>query len=102
MALSDYTGRAALTATDLVNSYDVMTGADSLTTPTAAAELLTDRGWSVDRPLSPGDLDRLRTLRPRLRFVFGNASERKSVEDLNGLLRDLGAQPQLTDHDGAW
>jgi predicted RNA-binding Zn ribbon-like protein len=102
VALSDYTGRATLTAVDLVNSYDVMTGDDSLTSEAEAAELLSRRGWEVDRPLSTSDLTRLRALRPRLRFVFGNATVRKSVEDLNGLLRELGAQPQLTDHDGAW
>jgi predicted RNA-binding Zn ribbon-like protein len=102
MALSDYTGRAALTAVDLVNSYDVMSGRDSLVSDAEAAELLGRRGWVVDRPLSTADLERLRALRPRLRFVFGNSAVRKSVEDLNGLLRELGAQPQLTDHDGAW
>ncbi len=102
MSVSDYSSRAALTAVDLVNSYDVMTGEERLTSESAAAELLGQRGWVVDRPLSGADLERLRALRPRLRFAFGNAAVRKSVADLNGLLRELGAQPQLTDHDGAW
>ncbi|MEO3756528.1 CGNR zinc finger domain-containing protein [Streptomyces sp. B6B3] len=102
MAVSDYSSRAALTAVDLVNSHDVMTGEERLASEAAAAELLGRRGWVVDRPLSRVDLERLRGLRPRLRFVFGNAVVRKSVADLNGLLRELGAQPQLTDHDGAW
>lgn len=102
MALSDYAGRAALTAIDLVNSYDVMTGQDRLTSEAEAAELLGRCGWVVDRPMSQADLERLRGLRPRLRFVFGNTAVHKSVEDLNALLRELGAQPQLTDHDGEW
>ncbi|MDX3233155.1 CGNR zinc finger domain-containing protein [Streptomyces sp. ME19-01-6] len=102
MAISDYSSRAALTAVDLVNSYDVMTGGDELTSEAAAAALLGKRGWVLDRPLSGSDLDRLRALRPRLRFVFGNSVVRKSVEDLNGILRELGAQPQLSDHDGSW
>ncbi|MGO4752595.1 ABATE domain-containing protein, partial [Streptomyces sp. 2MCAF27] len=102
MAISDYSSRAALTAVDLVNSYDVMTGGDELTSEAAAAALLGKRGWVLDRPLSDSDLDRLRALRPRLRFVFGNSVVRKSVEDLNGILRELGAQPQLSDHDGSW
>jgi predicted RNA-binding Zn ribbon-like protein len=102
MALSDYSGRAALTAVGLVNSYDVMTGRDSLTSEAEAAELLSGQGWVLDRPLSSVDLERLRDFRPRLRFVFGNQVVGKSVADLNSLLRELGAQPQLTDHDGAW
>lgn len=102
MALSDYTGRAALTAVDVINSYDVMTGTDTLTSGIEAAALLRQRGWVVDRPVSAANLRRLHDLRPRLRFVFGNADVAKSVEDLNRLLRELQAQPQLTDHDGAW
>ncbi|MEV4320320.1 CGNR zinc finger domain-containing protein [Actinocrispum sp. NPDC049592] len=102
MALSDYTGRAVLTAVDLINSHDVMTGTDTLTSGVEATELLRRRGWVVDRPLSAANLQRLRGLRPRLRFVFGNPAARKSVEDLNRLLHELQAQPQLTDHDGAW
>lgn len=102
MAVRDYAGQAALTAVALINTYDVMTGADRLTSTEAAAGILAGHGWAVDRQLSPGDLERLRALRPRLRFVFGNALVHKSVQDLNGLLRELGAQPQLTDHDGGW
>jgi predicted RNA-binding Zn ribbon-like protein len=102
MGLSDYAGRAALTAADLVNSYDVMSGRDGMTSEAEAAELLGRRGWVVDRPLSAADLERLQALRLRLRFVFGNTTVGKSVEHLNGLLRELGAQPQLTDHDGTW
>jgi predicted RNA-binding Zn ribbon-like protein len=102
MALSEYAGRAVLTAVDLVNSFDIMTGDDGLTSEDAAAELLGRRGWVVDRPLSSADLEQLRDLRLRLRFVFDNPAVHKSVEDLNGLLRQLGAQPQLTDHDGEW
>ncbi|MEV6424627.1 CGNR zinc finger domain-containing protein [Streptomyces sp. NPDC051662] len=102
MAISDYSGRAALTAVDLINSYDVMTGGDGLTSEAAAAKLLSKRGWVLDRPLSDSDLKRLRDLRPRLRLAFGNPAVRKSVEALNGVLRELGAQPQLSDHDGSW
>lgn len=102
MAISDYSSHAALTAVDLVNSYDVMTGGEGLATKDAAAGLLGKRGWVIGGPLSDSDLERLRALRPRLRFVFGNPVVRKSVEDLNGLLRELGAQPQLSDHDGCW
>ncbi|MCK2243756.1 MULTISPECIES: CGNR zinc finger domain-containing protein [unclassified Crossiella] len=102
MALSDYTGRAVLTAVDLVNSQQVLTGQDTLTAEAELAGLLGARGWVLDRPLVTTDLERLRALRPRLRFVFGGTPVRKSVEDLNALLRELGAQPQLTDHDGGW
>ncbi|WBB59247.1 CGNR zinc finger domain-containing protein [Streptomyces sp. WMMC500] len=102
MAVSDYTGRAALTAVDLVNSLDVLTGTDRLRTPEDAAGLLTGHGWDIGRAVSAADLERLRALRPRLRFVFGGTPVHKSVTDLNALLSDLRAQPHLTDHDGAW
>lgn len=102
MAVSDYTGQAALTAVDLVNSLDVIIGTDRLRTPEDAAGVLTRHGWDVGRAVSAADLERLRQLRPRLRFVFGGTPVHKSVADLNALLRDLRAQPHLTDHDGAW
>jgi predicted RNA-binding Zn ribbon-like protein len=102
MPLSDYAGQAALTAVELVNSHDVITGKDALLTETDAAELLGRHGWVVDRPLSAAEVDHLRSLRPRLRFVFGNAAVRKSVDHLNDLLGELQAMPRLTEHDGAW
>lgn len=102
MALSDYSGRAAMTAVDLVNSYDVMTGHDALESGDDLANLLAAHRWVVDRPVSSADLRRLKALRPRLRLVFGNDDVGKSVEHLNALLREFNAQPQLTNHDGDW
>lgn len=102
MALSDYSGRAALTAVDLVNSYDVMTGFDALESGADLANLLAAHRWVVDRPVPAVDFCRLKALRPRLRFVFGNDDVAKSVAHLNALLREFNAQPQLTDHDGDW
>src|SRR5687768_226820 len=100
MSLTDYSSRAALTAVDLVNSYDVAADRDHLISGEVLAGLLSRRGWVVDRPLAVRDLERLRTLRARLRLAFGAAPVRKSVDDLNALLRDFGSLPQLTGHDG--
>jgi predicted RNA-binding Zn ribbon-like protein len=99
--IRDYASRAALTAVDLVNSHDPVAGVETLDGSAAAEALLVARGWVVDRPLSASEVERLRSLRPRLRLVFG-APAQKSVVDLNRMLRELGAQPQLTDHDGEW
>lgn len=102
MALSDYTGRAVLTAVDLVNSLDVISGADALGEDGDLGDLLVRRGWVVDRPLTPDDVRTLKALRPRLRFAFDNPAVGKSVDHLNEMLREFQALPQLTDHDGTW
>lgn len=101
MAVKDYASRAVLTAVDLVNSADPVAGTELLGSAAAAEALLVERGWVVDRPLSAAELERLRRLRERLRLVFG-APAGKSVTDLNLMLRELAALPQLNDHDGTW
>jgi predicted RNA-binding Zn ribbon-like protein len=100
--LKDYSGRAALTAVDLVNSYDVVSSADVLGDGVALAELLTRRGWEITEPIGQAVVDRLSKLRPRLRAVFGTSDTRKSVETLNLILQETATHPWLTDHDGSW
>jgi predicted RNA-binding Zn ribbon-like protein len=96
MDFSAYTNRAVLTAIDLVNTLD------GDLSEAGVAELLEHQGWVLDAPPSAADVARLRDLRATFRLPFGNPDEREVVRQLNGVLADLGALPQLTDHDGAW
>lgn len=90
MNFGAYAGRAVLTSIDLVNEDgDVQA-------------LLERRAWVLDAPLTAAEFIQLRELRDTLRDVFGNPDERDVVRRLNQVLADLGARPQLTDHDGAW
>lgn len=100
--LKDYSGRAAQTAVELINTYDIGTGADALGEDGALAELLTRHGWEVTKPIGRADLDRLATLRPRLRTAFGAGDPGKAVETLNLILQETAGQPRLTNHDGSW
>ncbi|TCO55905.1 CGNR zinc finger domain-containing protein [Actinocrispum wychmicini] len=95
MNFGTYAGRALHTAVDLINSDDLSTGE-------AAATLLRDRGWTVDQPLTPDEVERLRALRPVLRYIFTSSTPHDGVRHLNAVLADMRALPQLTNHDGAW
>lgn len=102
MNFGAYASRAVLTAVDLVNTRDPETGRDELPDAGSAAALLEQRGWVLDAPPSPRELDRLRALRDTLRPAFDTPDEREVVRRLNQTLTELRALPQLTDHDGAW
>ena len=96
-----YGDAAGGTAVALVNTLDLATGGDALTDPESCAQLLRQGGWVFDS-ISASDLRALRELRPRLRVVFEASDERKAALQLNRLLSENQALPQLTDHDGAW
>lgn len=102
MNFGAYASRAVLTAVDLINTHDPDTARDDLPDAAAAAELLTRRGWVLEAPPAPGELNRLRALRDTLRHAFDTADEREVVQRLNDTLTELRALPRLTDHDGAW
>jgi predicted RNA-binding Zn ribbon-like protein len=94
MDFGTYSGRAVLTAVDLVNER--LADAETLT------GLLTNRGWVIDEPISEKQLARFRTLRQQLGVAFGAESAHDVVAGLNQLLVRHHAVPHLTDHDGNW
>jgi predicted RNA-binding Zn ribbon-like protein len=89
------TTAALVLAADLVNSDELI--------DVAALEVFLDK-HQVDprRPARPADLDAVRALRPRLRAVWQAKEAEPLAELINGLLRDSGARPWLTDHGGGW
>jgi predicted RNA-binding Zn ribbon-like protein len=93
------TTAALLLAADLVNSGDA---ADELTDVAALESFLDQHQVEPRRPATPADLDAVRSLRPRLRAIWTATSPGPLASLINGLLRDSGARPWLTDHGGGW
>jgi predicted RNA-binding Zn ribbon-like protein len=95
MLFAHDTTAALVLAADLVNSDEL--------TDVAALEVFLDKHLvEPRRPATPADLDSVRVLRPRLRAVWQAAAGEPLAELVNGLLRDSGARPRLTDHGGGW
>jgi len=101
MRVEPYSERAAETAVALVNTLDMVTGADHLESFDECAAVLRHHGWVIDG-LRSADHEALRRLRPRLRLAFELDDERDAVEHLNRLLAECDVLPQMTDHDGSW
>ena len=55
-------------------------------------------GWTGERTHDLAELEAVRALRPRLKYLWG-AQEDEAVELVNGMLREASALPQLTKHD---
>jgi predicted RNA-binding Zn ribbon-like protein len=89
------TTAALVLAADLVNS-------DELTDAAALDAFLGQHLVEPRRPATPADVDAVRALRPRLRAVWETTASGPLAELVNGLLRDSGARPRLTDHGGGW
>jgi predicted RNA-binding Zn ribbon-like protein len=89
------TTAALVLAADLVNSDEL--------TDVAALEVFLDKHLvEPRRPATAADLDAVRALRPRLRALWRVTATEPVAELVNGLLRDSGARPWLTDHGGGW
>jgi predicted RNA-binding Zn ribbon-like protein len=89
------TTAALLLAADLVNSDEL--------TDVGALEAFLDKHLVEPRKhAAPADLDAVRALRPRLRAIWAATGQEPLAELINGLLRDSGARPWLTDHGGGW
>jgi predicted RNA-binding Zn ribbon-like protein len=83
----------------LVNSLTTGPGgSDALTTPEDLDRLLSDGAWTGSRTRDVAELDSVRALRPRLRALWG-AEEDTAVRDVNAILRETSACPQLVKHD---
>ncbi len=95
MVFAHDTTAALLLAADLVNSDEL--------TDVGALEAFLDRHLvEPRRRAAAADLDAVRALRPRLRAIWAATSPEPLAELINGLLRDSGARPWLTDHGGGW
>jgi predicted RNA-binding Zn ribbon-like protein len=95
MLFAHDTTTALVLAADLVNSDDL---AD-----VAALEAFLDKHLVEPRPaVRPASLAAVLALRPRLRAVWQAKETEDLAELINGLLRDSGARPWLTDHGGGW
>jgi len=89
------TAAALVLAADLVNSDDL--------TDVAALEVFLDKHLvEPRRRAATADLDAVRALRPRLRGLWQARASEPLAKLVNGLLRDSGARPWLTDHGGGW
>ena len=100
MNFDAYTDLSVITAVDLVNTLDVVSGNDFLTEPAHLVEFLADHRDSYARPVTDEDVAEVRALRDRLRGVFTSGDEPAVVTMLNALLAEASALPQLSDHDG--
>jgi len=103
MVFAHDTTAALLLAADLVNSDDLV-DSDDLTDVAALEAFLDKHLVEPRRRAAAADLDAVRALRPRLRAIWAAAGpDPESLAELiNGLLRDSGARPWLTDHGGGW
>ncbi|HEX8803379.1 MAG TPA: CGNR zinc finger domain-containing protein [Acidimicrobiales bacterium] len=90
-------------AVALVNADDDRTGGDVLASVGALGAFLDAAGISGTRAGTEAELRAVRRLRTRLRGVFDAAAAGRLdavVADLNRLIADAGATPQLVEHDG--
>jgi hypothetical protein len=99
MNFDAYTDLSVVTAVDLVNTYDPISGAEQLTRPADLAAFLRTHRDSYDREVTEADVAQVRRLRTQLRKAFTTDDENTVVDLLNGLLRKSKALPQLSDHD---
>jgi predicted RNA-binding Zn ribbon-like protein len=97
-----YSDESVALAVDVVNSLGSVSGSDYLDSPDDVRRLLAAHGISSPRTIRRQDIAELRAVRARLRAVFDAASDEESIRTVNSLLRDSGAIPQVTNHDGRW
>jgi predicted RNA-binding Zn ribbon-like protein len=93
--IDHYTDREVALAADLVNGE--YTSADQL------GRLLAEHHVSAIGRISAEELAQVNALRPRLRAVFEADDPAAAAAQVNALLAEAGALPQLSNHDGeAW
>ena len=89
----------ALTAAAALVNTDQPDG-DQLADVAALDAFVQRWGWTGERRGDEAELDGVRALRPRLRALW-QADEDTVAQEVNRMLRDAGALPQLVTH-GAW
>lgn len=100
MNFDTYTSLSVVTAVDLVNTLDYISGDDGLTKPEHLVQFLRDHRDSYSRPVTAADVADVRDLRDQLRRAFVAGNESQVVALLNTMLAEASALPQLSDHDG--
>jgi predicted RNA-binding Zn ribbon-like protein len=73
---------------------------DALDTVAALDRFVDDWSWSGSRRRGRRELDEVRALRPRLRRLW-QLDEDEVVAEVNAMLREANALPQLVRHDGS-
>ena len=96
MTFAHDTEVALVAAAALVNSAS---DGDTLQTPEDLVDFLDTQGWFGSRAGDRDELDAVRALRPRLRRLW-QLSEGELVPQVNEILTEAAALPQLVDHDG--
>jgi predicted RNA-binding Zn ribbon-like protein len=87
---------ALVAAAALVNTAS---DGDDLRTREDLDHFVQTYGWTGSRAGDTTELDSVRALRPQLRELW-HLEEGRLVEQLNRILTDAAALPQLVDHDG--
>jgi predicted RNA-binding Zn ribbon-like protein len=72
---------------------------DTLRTPDDLSRYLDEQGWYGSRAGDSSELEAVRALRPRLGELW-SLEEADLVAELNAILTEADALPQLVDHDG--
>jgi len=87
-------------AVDLVNSFDVIDGTDSITEPSHISAFISehDGDFCAAMDSTKDDLAMLHSLRTRLRAVFEATSAESAAEALNEILADMPATPRVSTH----
>ncbi|MEA2433575.1 MAG: hypothetical protein QOG54_1032 [Actinomycetota bacterium] len=102
MNFTHYSDEAAKVGADLVNTLGWPSGNEYLPDVEALGSFLSDHDVAVDVPLTDVDVADVRALRSRFYEVFHTSNEAERSNLLNAILTEVGAMPQLTDHDGSW
>lgn len=105
MDFSHYSDAPVQIAVDLVNTRNVVTHEDRLSSPADVAAFLETHdqgewcrpGWKA----AERDLHEVRALRALLREVFDAGDEAQAAAAINVILADVGAVPRLSVHAGA-
>lgn len=75
------------------------TDPDTLTSVAELERFVAAHGWSGRREGTPTELQQVRSLRPRLAGLW-SLDEERAVAEVNAMLVESGALPQLVRHDG--
>ena len=89
-------------AVNLVNTVGWPSGNEYLADEDDLRGFLEAHDLPQPRRVTPGDLEALRELRPRLRKVFEAGSIQDAAATLNGLLEEVEARPQLVETEDGW
>lgn len=96
MVFAPDTEFALQSAAALINTAE--TDDDALATTADLDRFILEQQVSGSRTGTQAELDAMRSLRQRLREIW-TASEDEAVTEVNSILRDAGALPQLMKHD---